>query len=55
MLNAAAELDFERAAKMRDQIANLRDETSPKRSKNQKRRRGKGTNTGRSRIPKPKR
>ena len=26
MLNAAAELDFERAAKMRDQIANLRDE-----------------------------
>ena len=55
MLNAAAELDFERAAKMRDQIANLRDETSPKRSKNQKRRRGKGTNIGRSRIPKPKR
>ena len=55
MLNAAAELDFERAAKMRDQIANLRDETSPKRTKNQKKRRGKGTNTGRSRIPKPKR
>jgi excinuclease ABC subunit B len=55
MLNAAAELDFERAAKMRDQIANLRDEISPKRTKNQKRRRGKGTNTGRSRIPKPKR
>jgi len=55
MLNAAAELDFERAAKMRDQIANLRDEASPKRSKNQKRRRGRGTNTGRSRIPKPKR
>ena len=55
MLNAAAELDFEGAAKMRDQIANLRDETSPKRTKNQKRRRGKGTNTGRSRIPKPKR
>ena len=55
MLNAAAELDFERAAKMRDQIANLRDETSPKRTKNHKRRRGKGTNTGRSRIPKPKR
>ena len=55
MLNAAAELDFERAAKMRDQIANLRDEASPKRTKNQKRRRGRGTNTGRSRIPKPKR
>ena len=55
MLNAAAELDFERAAKMRDQIANLRDEASPKRTENQKRRRGKGTNTGRSRIPKPKR
>ncbi len=55
MLNAAAELDFERAAKMRDQIADLRDEGSPKRTKNQKRRRGRGTNTGRSRIPKPKR
>ena len=55
MLNAAAELDFERAAKMRDQIADLRDEASPKRTKNQKRRRGRGTNTGRSRIPKPKR
>ncbi|MBL6711274.1 MAG: excinuclease ABC subunit UvrB [Planctomycetes bacterium] len=55
MLNAAAELDFERAAKMRDQIANLRDEASPKRTENQKRRRGRGTNTGRSRIPKPKR
>ena len=35
MLNAAAELDFERAAKMRDQIANLRDEASPKRTENQ--------------------
>jgi len=55
MLNAAAELDFERAAKMRDQIADLRDEASPKRTKNQKRRRGRGTNTGSSRIPKPKR
>ncbi len=55
MLNAAAELDFERAAKMRDQIANLRDETSPKRAKNQKRRRGRGKTAGRSRIPKPKR
>ena len=55
MLNAAAELDFERAAKMRDQIANLRDETSPKRAQNQKRRRGRGKNAGRSRIPKPKR
>ena len=55
MLNAAAELDFERAAKLRDQIANLRDEASPKRTENQKRRRGRGTNTGRSRIPKPKR
>lgn len=54
MLNAAAELDFERAAKMRDQIANLRDEASPRRAKNQKRRRG-GKTAGRSRIPKPKR
>jgi excinuclease ABC subunit B len=35
MLNAAAELDFERAAKMRDQIANLRDGSSPTRAKNQ--------------------
>ncbi len=53
MLNAAAELDFERAAKMRDQIANLRDEASPRRAKNQKRRRGRGKAA--SRIPKPKR
>ena len=52
MLNAAAELDFERAAKMRDQIANLRDEASPRRAKNQKRRRGRGKAAGR--IPKPK-
>ena len=55
MLNAAAELDFERAAKMRDQIATLRDEASPRRAKNQKRRRGRGKTAGRSRIPKPKR
>ncbi len=55
MLNAAAELDFERAAKMRDQIANLRDEASPRRAKNQTRRRGRGKTAGRSRIPKPKR
>jgi len=55
MLNAAAELDFERAAKMRDQIANLRDEASPRRAKNQKRRRSRGKTAGRSRIPKPKR
>ena len=55
MLNAAAELDFERAAKMRDQIANLRDEASPRRAKNQKRRRGRGKTAGRSRIPKSKR
>lgn len=55
MLNAAAELDFERAAKMRDQIANLRDGSSPTRAKNQKRRRGRGKSAGRSRIPKPKR
>ena len=55
MLNAAAELDFEGAAKMRDQIANLRDEASPRRAKNQKRRRSRGKTAGRSRIPKPKR
>ena len=55
MLNAAAELDFERAAKMRDQIADLRDGSSPTRARNQKRRRGRGKSAGRSRIPKPKR
>ena len=55
MLQAAAELDFERAAKLRDEIANLRDGTTPKRTKNQRRRRGGGKNNGRSRIPRPKR
>ena len=55
MLQAAAELDFERAAKLRDEIANLRDGTTPKRTKNQRRRRGEGKNNGRSRIPRPKR
>ena len=55
MLQAAAELDFERAAKLRDEIAKLRDGTTPKRTKNQRRRRGGGKNNGRSRIPKPKR
>ena len=33
MLQAAAELDFERAAKLRDEIANLRDGKTPKRTK----------------------
>ena len=55
MLQAAAELDFERAAKLRDEIANLRDGKTPKRTKNQRRRRGGGKNNGRSRIPRPKR
>ena len=55
MLQAAAELDFERAANLRDEIANLRDGTTPKRTKNQRRRRGGGKNNGRSRIPRPKR
>ena len=55
MLQAAAELDFERAAKLRDEIANLRDGATTKRTKNQRRRRGGGKNNGRSRIPRPKR
>ena len=55
MLQAAAELDFERAAKLRDEITNLRDGKTPKRTKNQRRRRGGGKNNGRSRIPRPKR
>lgn len=55
MLQAAAELDFERAAKLRDEIANLRDGKTPKKTKNQRRRRGGGKNNGRSRIPRPKR
>ena len=55
MLQAAAELDFERAAKLRDEIANLRDGKTPKRTKNQRRRRGGGKNNARSRIPRPKR
>ena len=55
MLQAAAELDFERAAKLRDEIANLRDGKTPNRTKNQRRRRGGGKNNGRSRIPRPKR
>lgn len=55
MLQAAAELDFERAANLRDEITNLRDGTTPKRTKNQRRRRGGGKNNGRSRIPRPKR
>ena len=53
MLQAASELDFERAAKLRDQIASLRDGGSPTRGTPRGRRgRRKG---GQGRIPKPKR
>jgi excinuclease ABC subunit B len=56
MLQAAAELDFERAAQLRDQIANLRDGTPARggRSSGGRGRRGRRPG-GQSRIPKPKR
>ncbi len=54
MLQAAAELDFERAANLRDQIGELREGVSPGRAKNRGRQ-GKRKKTSRSRIPKPKR
>ena len=54
MLQAAAELDFERAAKLRDQIGELRDGVSPGHTKNRSRQ-GRRKKTSRSRIPKPKR
>ena len=54
MLQAAAELDFERAAKLRDQIGELRDGVSPGHTKNRGRQ-GRRKKTSRSRIPKPKR
>ena len=54
MLQAAAELDFERAANLRDQIGELRDGVSPGRAKNRGRQ-GRRKKTSRSRIPKPKR
>ena len=54
MLQAAAELDFERAAKLRDQIGDLRDGVPPGQAKNRGRQ-GRRKKSGRSRIPKPKR
>ena len=56
MLQAAAELDFERAAQLRDQIAGLRDGTRARggRSSGGRGRRGR-RGGGQSRIPKPKR
>ena len=50
MMQAAAELDFERAARLRDQIASLRDGKRPSSGRSRGRSRG---NT--SRIPRPKR
>jgi excinuclease ABC subunit B len=49
MMQAAAELDFERAARLRDQIASLRDGKRPAAG------RGRGNRGGASRIPRPKR
>jgi len=56
MLQAAAELDFERAAQIRDQIARLRDgaPASGGRGSGGRGRRGRRRG-GQSRIPKPKR
>ncbi len=52
MMQAAAELDFERAARIRDEIAALRD-GSPKRAGGGRGRRGGGGSSG-GRIPRPK-
>ena len=48
MMQAAAELDFERAARLRDQIASLRDGKRPTSGRG----RSRGNTT---RIPRPKR
>lgn len=59
MLQAASELDFERAAMLRDQIAGLRDGGTSSRNKARgdrgRRGRRQSRQTGQSRIPKPKR
>jgi len=59
MLQAASELDFERAAMLRDQIAGLRDGGTSSRNKarggRSRRGRRQSRQTGQSRIPKPKR
>ncbi len=56
MLQAAAELDFERAARLRDQIAAVRDGTPPARGRSAGGRGRRGRRQrGQSRIPKPKR
>ncbi len=59
MLQAASELDFERAAMLRDQIAGLRDRGTSSRNKARggrgRRGRRQSRQTGQSRIPKPKR
>ena len=56
MLQAASELDFERAAMLRDQISGLRDGVTPARNKPRggRGRRGK-RQSGQGKIPKPKR
>ena len=60
MMQAAAELDFERAARLRDQIAALRD-GKPKPGRGGPRGRGRGAKGGsaggafQGRIPRPKR
>jgi len=56
MLQAAAELDFERAARLRDQIAGLRDGGPPTRGRSSGGRGRRGRRPGgQPRIPKPKR
>ena len=56
MLQAAAELDFERAARLRDQIAGLKEGKPPARSRSAGGRGRRGRRqSGQSRIPKPKR
>ena len=54
MMQAAAELDFERAARLRDQIADLRDGTTKPRKGGARSRGAKGGSSS-GRIPRPKR
>jgi excinuclease ABC subunit B len=54
MLQAAAELDFERAARIRDEIAALRDGTVGSRSRGRSAGRRGGPGASRGRIPRPK-
>ncbi len=57
MMEAAEQLDFERAAALRDRIAAIRDDgkSPPKAAPAPTRRRRKGQRGGKSRVPRPKR